>query len=94
MNSLDYAEIDEELYGSLKRSSLFVKSIGADMDTLGLVIIQIFKINLKLILGLPKAVWQFGEQSINAYNQHTPSEMGFRIESLKKDFFKMSGIFF
>ena len=37
VNSLDYAEIDEELYGSLKRSSLFVKSIGADMDTLGLV---------------------------------------------------------
>ena len=44
VNSLDYAEIDEELYGSLKRSSLFVKSIGADMNALGLVKIQFFQI--------------------------------------------------
>ena len=62
-NSLDYEEIDRETYGSLKRSSLYVKSIADQLNA----------------AGLPEAIWQVDGQTLNIYNHHTPSEMGFSM---------------
>jgi len=77
VNSLDYEEISRETFGSLQRSSLFVRSIEAELDG----------------YGLPKAVWQFGDQSLNIYSEHSPSEMGFKTSQapLKKYYVTQTG---
>lgn len=77
-NSLDYEEISRETYGSLKRSSLYVKSIANELNQ----------------FGLPKAVWQFGDKSHNIYNDHSPSEMGFKTNNegnLRKYYLTQTG---
>ncbi|CAG5112242.1 Oidioi.mRNA.OKI2018_I69.chr2.g6479.t1.cds [Oikopleura dioica] len=62
VNSLDYEEIEPRSYERIKGSSLKVKSMENNLQK----------------VGVPKAVWeQPGRKSMNVYNAHTASEMGY-----------------
>ena len=66
VNSLDYEEIEPLSYERIKGSSLKVKSMENNLQK----------------VGVPKAVWeQPGRKSMNIYNAHTASEMGYPYSS-------------
>jgi hypothetical protein len=66
VNSLDYEEIEPRSYERIKGSSLKVKSMENNLQK----------------VGVPKAVWeQPGRKSMNIYNAHTASEMGYPYSS-------------
>ena len=66
VNSLDYEEIEPRSYERIKGSSLKVKSMENNLQK----------------VGVPKAVWeQPGRKSMNVYNAHTASEMGYPYSS-------------